>query len=286
MMSHLHHQVHSPRTDRNEKISYHRSLPPFDLNSRVKLPPIIKNELLGGRNTAKATLQPPTFQNLSTSVSSFSRVNRETQLPTKWTRTSETNVNHVEKSPIHFPNSYVVLPPIGQTTSWSYSGISTLQEVPRDVDQTRSNVSNRTARRRPSAQRKRTENEKADDKIERQSKQVKRLPDTTATAHANSSARREYTSQKDLFSLNHATYPYDDALRSLTEEQVQICEIEPVHVLERLELSKEALEFLESKNSQRRGGKCVAIDPSLKSAVDIIRDNLLRQTMEELCMIW
>lgn len=73
----------------------------------------------------------------------------------------------------------------------------------------------------------------------------------------------------------------------LPNADIQITECESMrHVLEKLELSKEAEEFLESLNSKCRKATCIEIDPSLKNAVDVIRDNLLRQTMEELCMMW
>lgn len=81
-------------------------------------------------------------------------------------------------------------------------------------------------------------------------------------------------------------YNHEKTLPSVSNEDVEVTSCEVVHELERLELSKEAVEFLASKQSARRVALCVEIDPSLKKAVDIIRDNLLRQTMEELCMLW
>lgn len=79
----------------------------------------------------------------------------------------------------------------------------------------------------------------------------------------------------------------ENTFPSLSDEDIQMTECDPVrHVLEKLELSKEAQEFLESELSKRRKATCIEIDASLKKAVDVIRDNLLRQTMEELCMMW
>lgn len=116
------------------------------------------------------------------------------------------------------------------------------------------------------------------------------------TTQANLIMTREHEYETDISLPKGAIHPKQTGAdaqinaqndyTSLTEEQVEMSEIDPVHVLERLELSEEVEDFLESKSSQRRGGKCVALDPSLRVAVDIIRDNLLRQTMEELCMIW
>ncbi|XP_031564931.1 uncharacterized protein LOC116300243 [Actinia tenebrosa] len=57
-------------------------------------------------------------------------------------------------------------------------------------------------------------------------------------------------------------------------------------VLQFLEWSSELREFLNGKNSSRRNATCTGIDPMLTHAVDVIRDMLLRQTMEELCMMW
>ena len=74
----------------------------------------------------------------------------------------------------------------------------------------------------------------------------------------------------------------DNELPSLSNEDIQMTECDTVHVLEKLELTQDAQEFLASDQSKRRPATCIEIDPSLKKAVDIIRDNLLRQTMEEL----
>lgn len=293
------HQAHtSPRSSTGGRISHHNSTPPFDFNNRVKLPPIIKNELLTGRECGtKGALKPSTYQTLSTNVSSFPRLGIETQRPTKCTATSAKRVNHVEKGPIHFPNSYVVLPPIGQTSSWHYSGLSSLQEISRNgADQTRTKKSNRASGRKPSIQRKRTETDQQISQDERESKEINSLPAQMSTTQPHLIMTREHEYETDISLPKGAIHPkqagaaaqinaLDDDI-SLTEEQVEMSEIDPVHVLQRLELSKEVEDFLESKSSQRRGAQCVALDPSLKVAVDIIRDNLLRQTMEELCMIW
>lgn len=293
------HEVHtSPRTSAGGRISHHNPPPPFDFNSRVKLPPIIKNELLTGRECGtKGALKPSTYQTLSANVSSFPRLGIETQRPTKCTETVAKRVNHVEKGPIHFPNSYVVLPPIGETSSWHYSGLSSLQEISRNsTDQTRTKTSNRASRRKLSMQRKRTETDQEISQDGRESREINNLPAQRTTTQANLNMTRENEYETDISLPKGAVHPtqtgadaqintQDDYI-SLTEEQVEMSEIDPVHVLERLELSEEVEDFLESKSSQRRGGKCVALDPSLKVAVDIIRDNLLRQTMEELCMIW
>lgn len=308
-MSHFYtgHHVHSTRA-----ASYQRSLPAFDLNSRVKLPPIIRNELLTGRDKKSTPQQAPTCPSDSTSVS-FPRI-IETQTPRKWNQngtnpqqirsakkqTANKTITHVEKSPIRFPNSYAVLPPIGQTRSWPYSGFSSLQTTPRNGEQAPINIPDQVqARRRRSSQRKSSENIGSPASPARNfqgNETIKSLSATTKNAQTNSSAV-ENISQKDLFlprsAANRLKLTDDQvdassetAIPTLASEDVEITDCDPIHELEKLELSKEVEEFLESKNSQRRGGKCIEIDPSLKTAVDVIRDNLLRQTMEELCMMW
>lgn len=142
--------------------------------------------------------------------------------------------------------------------------------------------------------RKRTETDQEISQDGRESREINNLPAQRATTQANLNMTRENEYETDISLPKGAVHPTQTGADaqinaqdiSLTEEQVEMSEIDPVHVLERLELSEEVEDFLESKSSQRRGGKCVALDPSLKVAVDIIRDNLLRQTMEELCMIW
>lgn len=317
-MSHFYsgRHIHSSRAGAQDKIPYQRSLPQFDLNSRVKLPPIIKNELLTGRDR-NSTLQPTTCRTLSTSVSFPQIVETQSaswksnrngtspqQIKSANKRAPVRTVNHIEKSPIHFPSSYAVLPPIGQTSSWPYGGrVSNLPATPRNGEQAPIIVPDQArGRRRRSSQRKRSENglsptlENVRGNRGPQTEGIKNLPDTTASTESNSIAV-DHGCQKHLLLPDTNTYPKqttdeqinapnDAAGLSLNSDQVEISECDPRHVLEKLELSKEAEEFLGSKNSQRRGARCIEIDPSLKTAVDIIRDNLLRQTMEELCMMW
>lgn len=196
------------------------------------------------------------------------------------------------------------MPPIGQTSSWPYGGrVSNLPATPRNGEQAPIIVPDQArGRRRRSSQRKRSENglsptlENVRGNRGPQTEGIKNLPDTTTSTESNSIAV-DHRCQKDLLLPDANTYPKqttdeqinapsDAAGLSLNSDQVEISECDPRHVLEQLELSKEAEEFLGSKNSQRRGARCIEIDPSLKTAVDIIRDNLLRQTMEELCMMW
>ena len=312
-MSHFYsgQRIHSSRAGAQGRIPYQRSLPQFDLNSRVKLPPIIKNELLTGRDR-KSSLQPATCA-LSTNVS-FPQI-VETQSASRKRNQNGTSpqqirsgnkpvpVNHVEKSPIHFPRSYAVLPPIGQTISWPYAGISTLPATPRNGEQAPIIVPDQArGRRRRSSQRKRSENGLSPTQTNvrgngrGQTGGIKNLPDTKANTESKSIAV-DHGCQKDLFLPDTTAYPKptaneqmnassDAAIISLNSDQVEISECDSRNELEKLDLSKEAEEFLGSKNSKRRGAKCIEIDPSLKTAVDIIRDNLLRQTMEELCMMW
>lgn len=305
--------IHSSRPSAQDKIHYQR-LPTFDLNSRVKLPPIIKNELLTGCDK-KTSLQPSTRPTMTTPSASVcfptiigtqpSRNWNQNGIPSQKIRSPNkpapvktTIVNHVEKPPINFPNSYTVLPPIGQTSSWPHSGFSTLQASPRNGEQAPIIVPDQVGgRRRQLSQRKRSENGLAPTLNGRQSvkgrpERIKSLPTPTTNTLTNSIAV-EHTCEKALFLSGTTSRKTDEENTTISEdvtclssEDVEMSEFNPIHELEKLELSTEAEEFLESKNSRRRGAKCIEIDPSLKAAVDIIRDNLLRQTMEELCMMW
>lgn len=306
-----HIRIHSSRTGKQDKIPYQRTVPTFDVKARVKLPPIIKNELLTGRDR-KATLQPATCPIPSQVSACFPEI-IETQPPRSWNQNGTASrlhankrayVNHLEKSPTQFPNSYAVLPPIGQTRSWQSSGPpSSVQAAsPRNGQQAPIIIPDQDrGQRRRSSQRKHLDNglspsPNARDSIKGRTERIKSLATPTKNTQINT-ATIEQGYEKALC-LPDVTYqprrktdagghnaPSGDA-PSLSNEDVEMFEWDPIHVLEKLELSKETKEFLKSNCSQRRGGKCVEIDPSLKTAVDIIRDNLLRQTMEELCMMW
>lgn len=58
------------------------------------------------------------------------------------------------------------------------------------------------------------------------------------------------------------------------------------YILPQLEISEDLRNFLGSNSSKRREGVCIELDSTLGTAVEYIRDKLLRQTMEELCMMW
>ena len=44
--------------------------------------------------------------------------------------------------------------------------------------------------------------------------------------------------------------------------------------------------FMEGNSNERRNATCAELDEELKNAVELLKDIFLRQTMEELCMIW
>ena len=43
---------------------------------------------------------------------------------------------------------------------------------------------------------------------------------------------------------------------------------------------------MEGNSNERRNATCAELDEELKNAVELLKDIFLRQTMEELCMIW
>ena len=319
-MSHAYSRQHirSPRsTPSKGELVYQRYYPHFDLNSRaVKLPPIIKNELLVGR-VGQAVVPPSQGDSHSvrrsneTLTVSFPKIpdalSQNIRNGSASTRhkaeSTKTLVKHVEKAPINFPNSYTVLPPIGKTSSWrAQNGYSSFQLPPRNGGKVPiSDQDHMKNRRRKSPQRKRSDHG---------------LPPPSLTTRTNSSdpaRNKESISTTSLVEISTAVEDQNDTIKkravfvsdnctakstsaediinyneqpSLSNEDIQMTECDTVHVLEKLELTKEAQEFLESNQSKRRPATCVEIDPSLKRAVDVIRDNLLRQTMEELCMMW
>ena len=309
-------QIRSSRSTHSEgELYYQRHFPHFDLNSRaVKLPPIIKNELLVGRvgqavvktNQGSSHSAPRSKETLTASFPKISdtlspKSQNRSASPRHKTESKKAPVKHVEKVPISFPNSYTVLPPIGKTSSWSaYNGYSSVQLPPRNGGEAPIIAQDQMkSRRRMSSQRKRSDHGWP--------------PPSTTTINSSDPARnKENFSTTSLFDISTAIENQnqneklavfvsntstarsasaedtinDNDLPSLCNEDIQVTEFDSVHVLEKLELTKEAEEFLESEQSKRRPATCIEIDASLKKAVDIIRDNLLRQTMEELCMMW
>ena len=298
-MSHL----YSDRHSHSSRMPYQRPMPQFDFNSRVKLPPIIKNELLT-QHDRKASLktatcststvsvrnvclpqiienQPPRSSNQNGTSQPMTTVNR--RVPAK-----KVTINHVEKSPIHFPNSYTVLPPIGQSRSWPLSGFSsTVQTSPRNSEQVPKIVPNQAASRRKCSEK---TPPRIRPSVERRSERIKSLPNIPTNSIAIVHGYQKVSVSSDTSSqpkkLHKQNTTSSETLPCLSYEAIEMSECDPINMLEKLALSKEVEAFLVSKSSQRRGAKCTEIDPSLKTAADIIRDNLLRQTMEELCMMW
>lgn len=318
-MSHVYsrQQIRSSRSTQSKGgLSYQRHFPHFDLNSRaVKLPPIIKNELLVGRvgqgvaqtNQGPSHTAPRPKETLTLSFPNFPDAlsqksqNGSASLRQK-TESKKAPIKHVEKAPINFPNSYTVLPPIGKTSSGSiYNGYSSLQlptgnggkaqmSAQDQMKSRRKTFSQRTCSDHRFPPPSPTTMKSSDPAINRKNISTASFVDIpTAVENQNqneklavfvsdTSTARATTNEDIIIS--------DNELPSLSNEDIQVTEFDSVHVLEKLELTKEAEKFLESEHSKRRPATCIEIDPSLKNAVDIIRDNLLRQTMEELCMMW
>lgn len=310
-MSHVYsrQQIRSSRSTQSKgELSYQRHFPRFDLNSRaVKLPPIIKNELLVGRvgqgNSHSATRSKETltvsFPKISDALSQNSR--NGSASPRHKTESKKAPIKHVEKAPINFPNSYTVLPPIGKTNSWrAQNGYSSPQLPPKNGGKVPISAQDQMkSRRRMSPQRKRS-----DHALPPPSPTTINSPDPARNKESFSTTsfvdisiaveNQNETEKQTVFVSDTSTASStlaEDAIAdnkqpSLSNEDIQMTECDTVHLLEKLELTKEAQEFLECDQSKRRPATCIEIDPSLKKAVDIIRDNLLRQTMEELCMMW
>ena len=298
-MAHLYsgRQIRASRPAKQEAEfqSYPRSFPQFDLNSRaVKLPPIIKNELLVGRSIGNSsTISTTSNTNGNTSFPKIlkaqnSKATNGTVPRPQKTKSPRVTVKHVEKAPTNYPNSYKVLPPIGQTNVW-HTSRSILHAPKSDQDKI-------NGPRRSSLQRKRSDSGLSPSSKTRlaENQRITARNNATRQDHGNDTqgtfeSRIERPTMETFGAVPEKQgdhYNHEETLPSVSNEDVEVTSCEVVHELERLELSKEAVEFLASKQSARRVALCVEIDPSLKKAVDIIRDNLLRQTMEELCMLW
>lgn len=310
-------QIRSSRSTQSEGgLSYQRHFPHFDLNSRaVKLPPIIKNDLLVGRvgQAVVQTNQGPShtgtrpketltvsFPNFPDALSQKSQ-NGSASLRHK-TESKKVPIKHVEEAPINFPNSYTVLPPIGKTSSWStYNGYSSLHLPTGNGGKVQMSAQDKMkSQRKTSSQRTRSDHrcpppspttmKSSDPAINRKYISTASFVDIpTAVENQNQNEKLMAVFVSDTSTARATTNEdtiSDNELPSLSNEDIQVTEFDSVHVLEKLELTKEAEKFLESEHSKRRPATCIETDPSLKNAVDIIRDNLLRQTMEELCMMW
>lgn len=311
-MSHLYTSqgIRSARSTRSEEVAYQRNFPHFDLSSRaVKLPPIIKNELLVGRG-GQTSLQPcQTSSSLTARPSKANQLNTsfpkiaEPQPQRKWSGTTsrhnnQAQIKHVEKTPIRFPNSYTVLPPIGKTSSWqAQNGFSTLRASPKNGEQAPISVQDQLKGRRRTSQRKRSDNGPSPSPtvVEKERINPRNCPGSArnneninnAIENRNQNRKQAACTSYTSIARSEGDTISDKTLPGLSDEDIQVTECDSTrHELEKLELSKEAKEFLESEHSKRRNATCIETDPSLKKAVDVIRDNLLRQTMEELCMMW
>lgn len=315
-MSHVHsrQQIRSSRsTPSNGELSYQRHFPHFDLNSRaVKLPPIIKNELLVGR-VGQAVVQPrqdnAATRSKETLTASFPKIpdalfqnsQNGSVSPRHKTESKKAPVKHVEKVPINFPNSYTVLPPIGKTSSWrAQNGYSSHQSPPRNGGKVLISAQDEVkSRRKISPQSKRSDHgwpppapnttNSSDPAINNKNISTALFVDISFAVENQNQTEKVAAIVYDTSTARSGSAEdsiNDKELPSLSNEDIQMTECDTKHVLEKLELTQDAKEFLASDQSKRRPATCIEIDPSLKKAVDIIRDNLLRQTMEELCMMW
>ena len=319
-MSHVYsrQQIRSSRsTQSHGELSYQRHFPHFDLNNRaVKLPPIIKNELLVGRvgqtvvQTRQGNVQSAT-RSKETLTASFPKIPDALSLNSRNGSTSPRHnktegkkepVKHVEKVPINFPNSYTVLPPIGKTSSWrAQNGYSSHQSPPRNGGKVliSARQDQMKSRRGMSPQSKRSDRGRpppaptiihsSDPARNNENISTNLLVDISTAVENQNQTEKVAAIVPDTSAARSGSAEdsiNDNELPSLSNEDIQMTECDTVHVLEKLELTQDAQEFLASDQSKRRPATCIEIDPSLKKAVDIIRDNLLRQTMEELCMMW
>ena len=294
-------EFHLPVTSHQKDLFYRRALPQFNLNTQLKLPPIVRDNFKLGRGGTfpESTLSKPSLSAeynvlFPRIVEKPSRTRNGSSTQTARSKRSPAKpeeVSYIEDAPFRFPKYYTVLPPIGQTFRPVYNGFSNAQESNGSKEEQFPSKARSQAKARQ--QRAATSQSESFQKI----RPVKRNGSNKSTARgreekveavaADESIRAPFDSRnprKKLDEENNNDLLPNSSDKETLDTEVVACET--IFLREKLELSMEAKAFLASEHSKRRRAVCSELDSSLKGAVDIIRDILLRQTMEELCMMW
>ncbi|PFX25653.1 hypothetical protein AWC38_SpisGene9708 [Stylophora pistillata] len=245
-----------PAKQEAEFQSYPRSFPQFDLNSRaVKLPPIIKNELLVGRSIGHPSpISTASNANGHTSFPKISETTNETVPRRQKTKSLRVTVKHVEKAPTNYPNSYKVLPPIGQSNVWRpYNKVSSTRSI---LNAPKSNQDKINGQRRSSSQRKCSDNGLSPSPKTRfaENQRIYARNDASRQEDGNRQQRTfesriERPPMKTFDTVpeqqdDHFNHEFGEKLPSVSNEDVEVTPCEGVHELEKLEVSKDVVEFL------------------------------------------
>lgn len=269
------------------------------LNTRVRLPPInsdIRGTYACSDRDAQTTLSAV---NVNKEISvRFPSVSKESQSTVAtagerpFVRQSKVELTWPEAPQFYFPRAYNVLPPIGKPTS---------QQIPAVVGDKKVSSTRRRGehgKQRNSSITRKEKNSPANHGADRSTAPTPRKLSTRssldrpqATRQSTKNRRPQATQLSNVALIDsgikeHEHTPHQSELEK-TNDAAPCIKFKYFEDLERLELCKEASKFFESPNAhRRRHATCTGLDPSLITAVETIRDILLRQTMEELCMMW
>ena len=227
-------------------------------------------------------------------------------------RTSE-KIKHVESIPLDFPKVYTVLPPINSSKHKAVSADSYgKQQTPLQGKQTitpgpgRPNITtviDREACKIQYQKQNSHQNRKHSDSFKGSSskRNHKNRQDKNSKGQNRNNLKKDIVSgtqgeivfsaeknRKDIpEDVTHSKDTLGFTLEKVKWEDAGFHVIEDARsTLQQLEISEELQEFLDCNLSKRRGGACTELESNLGIAADYIRDILLRQTMEELCMMW
>jgi hypothetical protein len=283
--------------------------------ARVRLPPIYGNATAfidgasssitrnASREAAKKVL--PRQQNIDKSVS-FPPIVQPPSCNQHFTNTRgrktlnlpSVKIRHVEKIPTNFPGkTFAVLPPIAgkrlppkqnqQRRQGNPSQQPKTQMTARikDENQPKSTISTSASNKPIRVARKQISfNGKATPK--KQEDEVS----PTAVKPGISSLQCRGCNKSSSNSMNNSVQPNFDFKNADDDDDDDDDDDRLVmklfEALQFLEWSSELREFLNGDKATRRNATCPTFDPMLCHAVDVIRDILLRQTMEDLCMMW
>lgn len=224
---------------------------------------------------------------------------------------SSMKITHTEKIPTRFPGkTFAVLPPIGGSSYQEHNDRPSDEKPSTQPAETTKKPAKRKAVKKTESTDTKVSNESSTiDKSKRViKKQISALglvnidrkprkleyevghnsPNEPQTP-ASTSKSKDLNKPKSLSPTNAEIFQRQSDLQNDGDDEDDGDDstmMKLSEVLQFLEWSSELREFLNGKNSSRRDATCSGIDPMLPHAVDVIRDILLKQTMEELCMMW
>lgn len=317
------HQMKGNRRQHNHKhrqVYNENDFQKFHLNSRVKLPPITSDiPLFSKGSIAKSTnvSSGPGQTEINVSLPHILGQSSVYKAKSDFVVNEQQSVNGgaankrkhivIDTVPLDFPKAYTVLPPINSHKQKPPAGYSSNNQPHcRDgkqmvysgqhnssIEAVIGNGINETG---PSQVRARNNGHKKTQprsSSDRWSKRINRETTNTKEKINENKLRKDTSKINNSISGEHLSQDVPSPEeRVFSEDRIEEDEIilrgfdDGRYILQQLEIHEDLKNFLDSKFSKRRGAVCVDLDSSLGTAADYIRDILLRQTMEELCMMW